>query len=299
VIRSRQNRWKRPILLADRQSRPSVERPRSDPRRSTGDFPVRQKASLFLLFALGLIGGAPGLAAANGPSLDELLGLTDPEPEQQEAQEAQPADGEESPDNQSPSNGPEAPIELSPDVARTLNDADPGDLLHSALQDLTDVADRLEQDLDPGPNTQRRQQVAIQKLAQAIEAAENQQQQQQQSQGGGGGQSGQNARQQDTGGANNAQSNSQAGQQQGGQGEQQASANAQGGTNPDGDGPPPGSEDEAGTQDGELESGRVEWGNLPPRIREQLHQGMRQGFSSVYKRLTESYYKRLSEEAQE
>ena len=42
-------------------------------------------------------------------------------------------------------------------------------------------------------------------------------------------------------------------------------------------------------------SGR-EWGNLPPRVRDELQQGLSEPFSSIYERLTEQYYQRLAEE---
>ncbi len=53
-------------------------------------------------------------------------------------------------------------------------------------------------------------------------------------------------------------------------------------------------------QDGDidtiLQEGGVEWGNLPERIRQDLLQGRNDKFSSMYRRLTEEYYKRLAEE---
>ena len=41
-----------------------------------------------------------------------------------------------------------------------------------------------------------------------------------------------------------------------------------------------------------------QWGNLPPRLREQLIQGMGERFSLIYRSLTEAYYRRLAEEAE-
>jgi Ca-activated chloride channel family protein len=41
------------------------------------------------------------------------------------------------------------------------------------------------------------------------------------------------------------------------------------------------------------------WGNLPERLREALLQGSSDSYSSLYKSMTESYYKRLAEEASE
>ncbi|MSR69650.1 MAG: hypothetical protein EXS17_04815 [Phycisphaerales bacterium] len=48
---------------------------------------------------------------------------------------------------------------------------------------------------------------------------------------------------------------------------------------------------------GAIEETDEEWGNLPPRTREVLRQGVREKMSSVYKRWTEAYYRRIAEEA--
>ena len=45
-----------------------------------------------------------------------------------------------------------------------------------------------------------------------------------------------------------------------------------------------------------LEESRAEWGSLPPRVRDQLLQGRKEKFSSLYQQLTQEYYKRLAEE---
>jgi hypothetical protein len=41
---------------------------------------------------------------------------------------------------------------------------------------------------------------------------------------------------------------------------------------------------------------RVEWGSLPPRLRDELLEGSAERFSPVYRALTEQYYKRLAEQ---
>jgi len=46
-----------------------------------------------------------------------------------------------------------------------------------------------------------------------------------------------------------------------------------------------------------LESSKVEWGNLPPRLRDELMQGTQERFSPVYEKQTQDYYRRLAEEA--
>ncbi len=58
---------------------------------------------------------------------------------------------------------------------------------------------------------------------------------------------------------------------------------------------PPGRE---GDLEGEIAEGRSEWGNLPARIRDLLLQGRSESSASLYRRLTELYYKRLAEESE-
>jgi hypothetical protein len=41
------------------------------------------------------------------------------------------------------------------------------------------------------------------------------------------------------------------------------------------------------------------WGALPDRLRDALEQGVGETFSSAYRRLTEAYYRKLAEQAQE
>ena len=60
----------------------------------------------------------------------------------------------------------------------------------------------------------------------------------------------------------------------------------------------PGAVGPAGTNLGPLAETRDQWGDLPPRLREQLIQGMRERFSLIYRSLTEDYYRCLAEEAQ-
>lgn len=57
--------------------------------------------------------------------------------------------------------------------------------------------------------------------------------------------------------------------------------------------PPPMQQGDIGTV---LEETRTEWGNLPQRVRDMLMQGLRDKRSSLYRELTEEYYKRLAEE---
>lgn len=48
---------------------------------------------------------------------------------------------------------------------------------------------------------------------------------------------------------------------------------------------------------GVIQESDAEWGNLPPRTREIIRQGVREKMSSVYRRWTEAYYRRIAEES--
>ncbi|MEM6460143.1 MAG: hypothetical protein AAF710_12210, partial [Planctomycetota bacterium] len=49
---------------------------------------------------------------------------------------------------------------------------------------------------------------------------------------------------------------------------------------------------------GVLDETRREWGNLPPRLREALTDGLDEPYSPVYRDETEGYYRALAEEAE-
>jgi len=140
-----------------------------------------------------------------------------------------------------------------------------------AAQLMSDSADRLEGARDTGIVTQRLQEDVLKRLDMLIEAAKNQQQQQSRS---------------SSQSRSSAQSRSQ----------QQRSQNqrAADGTN-QGEAEPP------ARQEGPLRPPsaalNATWGALPERVREALRQGQSSGFSSIYRSLTEAYYRRLAEEA--
>ena len=58
--------------------------------------------------------------------------------------------------------------------------------------------------------------------------------------------------------------------------------------------PPPAREEMLG---GTIEELGSEWGMLPERVREMLHQGRRERYSVIYERMTAEYYRKLAEEA--
>ena len=61
----------------------------------------------------------------------------------------------------------------------------------------------------------------------------------------------------------------------------------------------PGSVAGVGDTQKPLEELKQEWGQLPPRLREELSEGLGERFSPIYRLMTEAYYRRLAEEAGE
>ena len=140
-------------------------------------------------------------------------------------------------------------------------------------------ATRLARELDPGLATQRLQEEAIRRLDTLIRGAERQRRQRssQQSQG-----------EPDAASQPSPPSGSAASQRQPSAG----SDSGLGDGDMEGD-PPPFAEAELGRL---LEEGRVEWGQLPQRLRDLVRQGRRDRISSPYRLWTEQYYRRLAEE---
>lgn len=81
---------------------------------------------------------------------------------------------------------------------------------------------------------------------------------------------------------------------QGKSGEQEGDSTKQASTGERAGELPPGVE---AIEGGAIEESDEEWGNLPPRTRDVLRQGVREKMSSVYKRWTEAYYRRIAEES--
>jgi hypothetical protein len=239
------------------------------------------------LFGAALL-ATTALAQDAGPSLDEQLGL---EPERRA-----PAAREQDVPRQPASSDQARPghdVALDPAVARRLSTEEAGNALKKAIAEMGDVAQRLGKSQDAGVQTQRMQQAILDKLDQVIAAAQRQQQKQQSSSSSSSSSSSQQQQQKDSGSQKNAQQSNQPGEPQPGQEGQQRGPNQQGenrGETENPQGQPPGSPNEA------LEATRNEWGELPPKIREQLDNVNDEEFSPLYRDLTERYYKRLAEE---
>ncbi len=191
------------------------------------------------------------------PSLDDLLGLETDESEVQ-ADEAARAESER-------------------ELQRRLDEKEITDAFLVALDKMATSATRLGELFDTGLATQRVQQDILAKLDQLIDKARQMQSLGQASASRS--TSSQSSRSQNPGQRKNQANNSR--RRDGTPQDSQA-----------GD-PPPRQEGDIHTI---LQEAGVEWGNLPERIRQDLLQGRNDKFSSMYRRLTEEYYKRLAEE---
>ena len=206
------------------------------------------------------------LAQAGQPSLDDLLDLSP-------SGSAVTEPGEDNPPTADPGEG------LVESIQRTLSASQAAGAFEQAVQEMGEVSRRLGRALDPGVDTQRMQESILRKLDQVIESAK-----QQSSSGGGGGSS--QSRGQDTGGDELAPQQSASGGAEAQAGGQQASTGAAGS----------GSPQDPEAQDSAIEQLRREWGALPPRLRDELTQGLRERFSPIYQDMTEAYYKALAEQ---
>lgn len=200
------------------------------------------------------------------PSLDELLNLA---PDQPAVTEPDRGD----------TTSPDATQPINESVGEALSASQASDAFEQAIDEMDRVSRRLGRSLDPGIETQRMQESILRKLDQVIDAAK-----QQQSSGSGGG-SGE-PREQDPGSQQLAQQDADGAAGQPKPGGTQASTGEAGVTTPI----------QPEDQDTAIEQLRKEWGVLPPRVREELSDGLRERFSPLYRRMTEAYYKALAEQ---
>ncbi|MCC7191381.1 MAG: hypothetical protein IT444_01250 [Phycisphaeraceae bacterium] len=196
--------------------------------------------------------------AESQPTIDELLNLKPPT--------TQPAPNKHRPDD--------AGVPVDPEVAQRLSLTEAADLFHEAIGQMSEASDRLGQ-VDPGLDTQRIQLAVLSKLDQVIASVEQNSSPPPSSSS--------SQRPPDNGSDQNQQAQSQSPSQQ--QANQQSTSSGKA---------PMGQRD--ANPDKPIDSTRTEWGNLPPRLREELQQGLGERFSPVYQELTEQYYKRLAEE---
>lgn len=168
------------------------------------------------------------------------------------------------------------------DLDAALAEEKPADAFKAAVRDMLISSELLEDRRDTGLGTQRIQQRIIDRLQAMIDSANRQQQPQPQPQ------SGQSqSEQQDPG--RQQQPQPEDGRQQAEQREQDRQG-AQDGSSVQ---PPP---PETADLEGALDGAGIEWGGLPPRMRELISQGTRDRVSEMYRSLTEAYYRRMAEE---
>ncbi|MEO0512057.1 MAG: hypothetical protein AAF108_04070 [Planctomycetota bacterium] len=161
------------------------------------------------------------------------------------------------------------------DVERALNQALEGEASNDdfvqAVGLMGESAERLSAP-DAGETTQRLQEEILRKLDRVIEQAKNSEQP-----------------------SSSSSSSSSSQQQQQQQPNQQNQSSGQKSSDGEsGEQKPPGSG--AARPASAVATDRAEWGSLPERVRDALQQGSSSRFSAVYRRLTESYYRRLAEE---
>ncbi|MDG2021457.1 MAG: hypothetical protein P8J59_05865 [Phycisphaerales bacterium] len=201
------------------------------------------------------------VAPSDPPSLDDLLEI----------------EGES--DSGAAESAAEAERQQSLDAA--LAEQEPDQAFRAAVTEMLQSVDRLRDQQATGLGTQRLQERIVDRLQVLIDSAKKQQQQQQSSSS--------SSQQQDPGRRSEGEPQDQ--QQQ--QGSQRNEGEAQDGTSNQ----PP--EPDSADLEGVLDESRIEWGGLPPRVRDLITQGMRDQVSQLYRSLTEAYYRRMAEEAGE
>lgn len=163
------------------------------------------------------------------------------------------------------------------ELQRRLDEKEITDAFLAAINRMASSAERLDELFDSGLATQRIQEDILAKLDQLIDKAQSMQSQ-----------------------SSSSSSSSSSKQQSSMNPGQQSSNSKSDGERQDGNaqdsqegGPPARQEGDINTL---LQEGSIEWGNLPQRLREELQQGRGDEYSSMYRKLTDEYYKRLAEE---
>lgn len=169
------------------------------------------------------------------------------------------------------------------DLDAALAEEKPADAFKAAVRDMLISTELLEDRRDTGLGTQRIQQRIIDRLQAMIDSASRQQQPQPQPQSG----QSQSQQQQDPGRQQQPQD------QEGRQQQEQRPQDQQGAQDGSSVQPPP---PETADLEGALDGAGIEWGGLPPRMRELISQGTRDRVSEMYRSLTEAYYRRMAEE---
>ena len=225
------------------------------------------------------------------PSLDELLGIDDvPKSSNDASPTPEGTDQDASPESNSDSN------QAVPAEANTSETS--RDPLEVTASYMDDVATRLDQSHDSGLGTQRVQEDILERLdqliAQAIENSENESSSS--SSGSGGGESKPSNGDAKPSGEPELPSNADAAGSKPGS-SKAPNAGPEVGINSNTGRRSPGQVQAVEPGTGPLREIRTEWGTLPPRLRDELSNGLDEAFSPLYRRETEAFYRRLAEEA--
>lgn len=156
-----------------------------------------------------------------------------------------------------------------------IPDEEPTEPFSLAVEGMKQAANRMNKSADAGLDTQRIQKQVVARLDRLIADMRRKSQSQQSK----------SQREKDAGS-----------QQQ--KGQQQAEGQQEGGTEAATQTRLQGNVQDPQAPDQPLKEQLAEWGNLPPRLRDQLRQGKDDRYSDLYKLLTQQYYRRLAEEAQ-
>ena len=179
--------------------------------------------------------------------------------------------------------GPERPREEGPvelpdptqtELDRKLSGEEVAERFAQAVTLMGESADRIERGSDTGIVTQRMQEDILRKLDAVLEAAQQQQSSSSQSEP----------------------STSNSPQEQPSQQQQQSGSQSRGTDNSQ-ERMGPGLQE--GPMNPAVEAAQAAWGALPERVRDALVQGSSDQFSSLYRTMTEAYYRRLAEEAEQ
>ncbi len=199
-------------------------------------------------------------------SLDDLLGVPESPASSSSAEDA-------------------ARREQAKRLERSLDEASMEDLAHRAVDGMRNAADRLTDAKDAGVGTQRIQEDVVRTLDRLLEEAQKQK-----------GKKSSSSKKKQSGKKDGKQDPSEKNGQQQKQ-QQKKPTGASTGNDSQSEVEKSDSRDDAVVDGQELSESRIEWGQLPERVRELVLQGRRDRVSTIYERLTREYYRRLAEEA--
>lgn len=215
--------------------------------------------------------GKPDESGSKQRSLDDLLGVPgNKEDEKKGADEA-------------------ADREQAKRLERSLDEASLDDLVARAVDGMKSAAQRLSEAKDPGLGTQRIQEDVVKTLDRLLDEA--QKQQKRPSSSSSSRSKGKPRPEQGEEPKPDKAQQSSSRQQKSDQRQSKGSSNSE--DNSDANRPP----DQSAPDGTALDESRIEWGQLPERVRELVLQGRRDRVSTIYERLTREYYRRLAEEA--